>query len=147
EILDADLSSLVLELAQWGSADVKQLDWITPPPAGAVNQAVSLLQDLEALDGLKLTKKGREMLALPTHPRIAHMLIEAGGLGKEHLSTAADVAAILEERDPLPAGSGADISLRLESLRRRRQGMSAIGDPAALDRLVRLAAYWRQRFH
>src|SRR5205085_12692686 len=50
-------------------------------------------------------------------------------------------------RDPLPAGSGADISLRLESLRRRRQGMSAIGDPAALDRLVRLAASWRQRFH
>jgi ATP-dependent helicase HrpB len=46
EILDADLSMLVLELAQWGSADVKQLEWITPPPQGNVNQAIVLLQEL-----------------------------------------------------------------------------------------------------
>jgi ATP-dependent helicase HrpB len=147
EILDADLSSLVLELALWGSADVKQLEWVTPPPTGAVSQAITLLQDLEALEGLKLTKKGREMLTLPTHPRIAHMLIEAVELGKDHLAAAADVAAILEERDPLPTGSGADISLRMESMRRRRQGMSATGDHATLDRLEKLASSWRQRFH
>jgi ATP-dependent helicase HrpB len=146
EILEADLSTLVLELAQWGSADVKQVDWITPPPAGPVNQAISLLNDLDALEGMKLTPKGKEMLTLPTHPRIAHMLLEAASMGKQVLSAAADVAAILEERDPLPNGAGADISLRLESLRRKRQGMSAQGDPSVLDRIGRLAASWRQRF-
>jgi ATP-dependent helicase HrpB len=146
EILDADLSMLVLELAQWGSADVKQLEWITPPPQGNVNQAIVLLQELEALDGLKLTAKGREMLTLPTHPRIAHMMLKAQAQGKEMLSLASDVAAILEERDPLPPGSGADISLRLESVRRRRKGMGSQGDSAVLDRIIRLASLWRQRW-
>jgi ATP-dependent helicase HrpB len=146
EILDADLSMLVLELAQWGSADVKQLEWITPPLQGNVNQAIVLLQELEALDGLKLTAKGREMLTLPTHPRIAHMLLEAQVEGKEMLSLASDVAAILEERDPLPPGSGADISLRLESVRRRRKGMGSQGDSAVLDRIIKLASSWCQRW-
>jgi ATP-dependent helicase HrpB len=143
--LEADLSSLVLELAQWGSADVASLDWITPPPQGAVAQAVSLLRDLGALEDLKLTRLGKEMLSLPTHPRIAHMLLKADS--NEQRAIACDLAALLEERDPLGSEAGADITLRLESVRRRRAGMSAEGDRIVLDRIEKLSASWRKRLN
>lgn len=145
EILGADLTSLVLELAQWGSVEVTQLDWITPPPAGAVAQAINLLQELGALAGTKLTQIGREMLSLPTHPRIAHMLLKADGNGQRAL--ACDLAALLEERDPLGSESGADITLRLESICRRRAGMSAEGDRVVLDRIEKLSSSWRKRLN
>src|SRR5688572_4773710 len=77
EILEADLAPLVLELSQWGIKDIGELTWITQPPSGAVNQAKELLNDLEALENEKITSRGVKMLKLPTHPRIAHMLLEA----------------------------------------------------------------------
>src|SRR5690606_19432835 len=70
EILEADLSSLILELAQWSVRDVNDLTWITPPPQGAVSQARELLESLGATDNGIITERGRRMLALPTHPRI-----------------------------------------------------------------------------
>lgn len=142
EILEADLVPLMLELANWGIKDIDELTWITSPPAGAVGQAKELLQQLGALDENSITRRGKEMLKLPTHPRIAHMLLEA----KENTALATDIAALLEERDPLAKTSGTDLSLRVEMLRKWRGGERVGGDRNMLDRIERLAAFWRKHF-
>lgn len=146
EILDADLAPLMLELSQWGVKNVNDLTWITTPPPGAVRQAIDLLQELGAVSDNAITEKGREMLTLPTHPRIAHMLLETKAEGIKALALATDIAAILEERDPMPKGSGADISLRVEMLRRWRKGERVSAEENFMDRIERLAVSWRQQF-
>lgn len=141
EILEADLTNLVLELAQWGIERMDELNWITLPPAGAVNQAAELLHELEALEANRITPRGREMLKLPTHPRFAHMLLVS-----ESKALAADVASMLEERDPLPKESGTDLSLRIEVLRKWRAGERVNADRSVLERIERLAVAWRKAF-
>lgn len=150
EILEADLAPLMLELAQWGTQNVLELKWVTPPPAGAVNQAVELLEALGAIQGKTITERGREMLRLPTHPRIAHMLLEARhspGRSDVALALATDLAAILEERDPMSKSAGADLSLRIELLRRWRKGERISGERSFLERIERLAQAWRSQFN
>lgn len=79
EIMDADLTSLVLTSAAWGAVRREDLPWLTPPPASAWEQAVSVLKALGALDEKgALTRKGTEMAKLPMHPRLANMLIAGG---------------------------------------------------------------------
>ncbi|MGC1241854.1 MAG: ATP-dependent helicase HrpB [Chryseosolibacter sp.] len=149
EILDADLAPLMLELAQWGVQNISELKWVTIPPAGAVNQALELLDALGAIRGKSITERGREMLRLPTHPRIAHMLLEAKDSPEnqgEALALATDVAAVLEERDPMPKGAGADLSLRIELLRRWRKGERVGAERNVLERIERLAQSWRHLF-
>lgn len=89
EILDADLASLVLTSAAWGSVERNSLPWMTPPPDSAWNQAKNLLMLLGALekDG-RLSPHGEKMAELPMHPRLANMLIGGGD---------ATLAAIIEE--------------------------------------------------
>jgi ATP-dependent helicase HrpB len=147
EILEADLAPMVLDLAQWGVREMNELTWITPPPPGAVNQARELLIQLEAIDQGGITARGRQMLHLPTHPRIAHLLLlarEESGDDKKLLALATDVAALLEERDPLQRTDGADVSLRAEALRKWRAGERVTADKNALERIERLAANWRR---
>jgi ATP-dependent helicase HrpB len=144
EILEADLAPLMLELASWGSNDINDLTWITPPPAGAVSQALELLKQLGAIENNTITERGLQMVKLPTHPRIAHLLIESVRLGKHYPSLACDVASILEERDPLTGESGADLSLRVEALRKWRRGERVSADTNVLDRIERLAMSWRK---
>jgi ATP-dependent helicase HrpB len=110
EIAVADLTSLALELAQWGSDD---LPFLTPPPAPALAEARVLLADLGALNGVRITDHGRALVALPLHPRLGHMLLRAG-------PTAAPLAALLGERDPLRSAP-ADLNLRLAALRDTKQ--------------------------
>ncbi len=143
EILDADLSSMILELANWGIYDMSNLSWITPPPAGAVSQAKELLQQLGAIQDNVITTRGKKMLKLPTHPRIAHMLL----LNHDNLPLATDIAALLEERDPLEKNAGADLCLRIDALRKWRSGQSVNADRAALERIEKLAASWRKIFN
>ncbi len=119
ELLEADLSSLCLELLQWGVSDPAALEWLNPPPAGHVRQARETLESLGAMEKGKITSHGKEILTLPCHPRIAHMLLLAGDDTSTRL--ACDLAAILEERDPLPRDAGIDIALRVEALRRFRE--------------------------
>ncbi len=140
EILEADLASLMLELANWGIQNINDLKWITTPPVGAVSQAKSLLQELGAIQLNGITKRGKDMLRLPTHPRIAHMLIEGNNL----TGLATDIAALLEERDPLGKTSGADLSLRVEVLRKWRSGERTSADQNVLERIERLASSWRK---
>jgi ATP-dependent helicase HrpB len=145
EIIDADLAPLRAELAQWGISDAYGLSWVTPPPQGSVRQAEQLLRQLHVLDDAnRITRRGADVNALPTHPRIAHLLIEGRALGLGAL--AADVAALLDERDPLPRGSasGSDLSIRVDALRRwRAQKRAGDADPGVLSRVERIAAQWR----
>ncbi|MCF8429117.1 MAG: ATP-dependent helicase HrpB [Bacteroidia bacterium] len=124
EIMEADLAALVLDMAKWGISNLNQLTWLSPPPKAAVMQAVDVLTNLNALDmNKRITEHGKEIHQLPCHPRIAHMLLKAK---LDHaIALATDIAAILEERDPLPKDSGIDINLRIEALRRSRQNNSA----------------------
>lgn len=112
EILAADLAPLVLELAAWGVTDAAGLPWLDPPPAAPFAQAKDLLRRLEAIDAEgRITSIGRAMVKLPLHPRLAHMVVK----GKSAL--AADLAALLSERDGLPRDVGADITARLSQIR------------------------------
>lgn len=122
EIVEADMAPLLLELAQWGIADPNSLVWLTPPPQGALSQAYDVLHDLEALEDGKITEHGKKMNNLPCHPRIAHMLLMAEQ--KYLLPLATDIAALIEERDPLDKEAGIDINLRIEALRRYRKEKS-----------------------
>jgi ATP-dependent helicase HrpB len=142
EMLEADLSSLVLELAAWGISDVHSLTWITAPPIGAVSQAIDLLTDLGALESGRVTQHGKAMAELPTHPRIAHMLVSH----TQSKALAADVAAMLEERDPLSTSGSADLTLRLETLRKWRIKEYVQADRNVLERIERLAQSWRKVF-
>lgn len=139
EIEYADLAPLVLDLALWGETDASRLTWLTPPPKPQLAQASELLRQLEAIaaDG-RITPHGRALAALPCHPRIAQMLVSAGPLGLLPLAT--DVAALLDERDPLPREAGIDINLRIDALRSNRA--HAKGN-RALDRIERTAAQYR----
>jgi ATP-dependent helicase HrpB len=118
EIMEADLAALVLDLAQWGITNIEQLTWLSPPPKASVAQAIDTLTNLNALENGRITEHGKQLHQLACHPRIAHMLLKA----KEDnaVALASDIAAILEERDPLPKESGIDINLRIEALRRAR---------------------------
>ena len=118
EILEVDMASLALELASWGVKNPETLIWLTPPPKGAFKQALQILEDLGAIENGTITDHGRKMNKLPCHPRLAHMLIVAEE--QDLLPLATDIAAILEERDPLPQGTGIDINLRVEALRKHR---------------------------
>jgi ATP-dependent helicase HrpB len=149
EIMEADLSPLTLELAQWGIQNINELLWLTPPPQAAVSQARELLTQLGALENNKITRRGKEMLQMPTHPRLAHMLIEAITYEKAKASVpfralASDLAALLEERDPLAKEKGADLALRIDALRNYRLGERVNADRRILDRIERLALSWRK---
>ena len=112
EIEAADLTGLALELALWGAAP-GDLAFLTPPPAGAMDEARALLAMLGALDSKGLiTAHGRVLAGLPLHPRLAHMLATAG-------RDAAPLAALMAERDPL-RGAPVDLALRLAALRDAR---------------------------
>ena len=141
EIEQADLSSLVLDMAQWGIVDPQQLSWLTPPPKGHVAQASELLHELEALENSRITEHGKQLHRLPTHPRIAHMLIRAKEEGQLDLAT--DIAAIVEERDPLPKEAGIDINLRIDALRRYRK--ENVGG-RKLARIEKIADQYRRTF-
>jgi ATP-dependent helicase HrpB len=144
EIFEADLSGLLLDCAGWGAAPA-DLPFPDQPPAGALAAAAALLADLGALDTAgRITDAGRRMARLGAHPRLAAMLLAAETPGQAAL--AADLAAILEERDPLRAPRGdtpADIGLRLAAL----AGEAPDADRGAVSRIRRAAAQYRRRLH
>lgn len=147
EMLDADLAPLALELAQWGVNDPLALAWLDPPPPGALAQARALLTELEALDEQgRITPTGRDLAELPTHPRLAHLLRRGAALG--HGALAADLAALLEDRDLLRGEHpfGCDLTARLEALQvfRRTGARRGPADPAACIRVEQAARRWRQ---
>lgn len=134
EILESDLSSLLLECLLWGVADPTNLVWIDPPPKAAIGEARRRLALLGALDESgAITAHGRALARLPLEARIAHMLLAASGLGLER--TAAEVAVLLSERGL--GGASEDTEERLRRWRqdkgtRARTGRALAGRWAAM---------------
>ena len=138
EIEEADLSSMVLDIASFGESEVEALPWLTMPPKANILAAKELLQSLGAIETkekkggfsgkedegdfsekadaeMVITSLGRKMELLPCHPRIARMILSAKGKGLKAL--ACDIAALLEEKDPMAESGECDITLRLSILR------------------------------
>ena len=142
EILDADLTSLVLDAAIWGEREVERLPWLTPPPKSSVVHARTLLQSLGALDeASKVTQQGKALSKLPCHPRIARMLLLADS--PERKSLAADIAALLEEKDPLAGSGDISIATRLDALRRKRRN----GHGGRWGRIIKIARQYAEMIH
>jgi ATP-dependent helicase HrpB len=128
EILSADLSSLVLDLAQWGVTVPATLSFLDPPPAPALKEAKSLLHELGALDADgRITAEGKKLRALALPPRLARMIVDSDRFGAgEH---AAEIAAVLTERGL--GGDSVDLDHRLDQFRRdRSQRASSARDMA-----------------
>ncbi|EHK4476893.1 TPA: ATP-dependent helicase HrpB [Salmonella enterica] len=106
EILHSDLSGLLMEVLQWGCHDPASLFWLDRPPEVNLQAARRLLLMLGALEGERLSARGRKMAAMGNDPRLAAMLVNAGE--GDSAATAAMLAAILE--DP-PRGGGTDLSV------------------------------------
>lgn len=134
EILSADLSSLLLDLAAWGARDPASLLWLDPPPAPAVAEARLLLNRLGALDGEGgITDEGRAIRALALPPRLARMVVDAARVGAANL--AADIGAVIVERG---LGSNeVDVGERVRRFRRERSQRS--------EGARRMARNWAQQ--
>jgi len=117
EVLAADLSGLMLDLAQWGVSDPAKLAFLDPLPSGALAEAKGLLTELGAIDPQgRITEEGRRLRQLPLPPRLARMVVDAAveGAGQR----GAEIAAILSERGL--GGDDVDLGHRLDQLRRDR---------------------------
>ncbi|EKT4451420.1 ATP-dependent helicase HrpB [Pseudomonas putida] len=138
EIQQADLTGLALQLARWG-VQPGDLKWLDAPPAAAYSQANDLLRRLGALqsDG-QLTKHGQAMAELPSHPRIAHLLLRGHELGLAEM--ACNVAALLGERD-IQRGGGADLHSRLAILSGEQKAQR--GEQSGAQRAKQLARQYR----
>jgi ATP-dependent helicase HrpB len=143
EILQTDLTPLMLELALWGVRDITELQWLDEPPAAHVNQANELLKKLAAVDPTGgITEQGRSMAALGAHPRLAHMMLKGKALGFGAL--ACQLAALLEEGDPIRTANerDSDMVLRLELLRDSPQADAARG---SLRKIREAARRWQRQ--
>lgn len=136
EILEADLAPLVLAIYTFGESDIESLPWVTPPPTGNVAKAKNLLEMLGAFSPL-----GKKMAALPCHPRIAKMILSAKN--SQQKSLACDIAAMLEEKDPLTDANNCDLTLRLSILRNKRQK----NDLGKWSRIAKIANEYLQMIH
>jgi ATP-dependent helicase HrpB len=117
EILSADLSSLLLDLAQWGVRDPATLSFLDPPPAPALKEARNLLEELGALDADgRITAEGKRLRSLALPPRLARMIVDSDSFGAGE--AAAEIAAILTERGL--GGDSVDLDHRLDQFRRDR---------------------------
>jgi ATP-dependent helicase HrpB len=117
EILSADLSSLLLDCAQWGVSDPATLAFLDPPPAPALKEARSLLFELGALDADgRITEEGKRLRALALPPRLARMIVDSHRFGEG--AAAAEIAAVLTERGL--GGDSVDLDARLDQFRRDR---------------------------
>ena len=138
EILEADLAPTVLAIAAWGESRPERLPWLAPPPALSLRHARELLEDLGALDANGcITPHGRALAGLPCHPRVAQMLLKADT--PERKALAADLAALLEEKDPLDTPE-AGVYIRLKALRDARQSRRE----GRWSRMCRIAEQYRK---
>ncbi|WP_443865652.1 ATP-dependent RNA helicase [Leyella stercorea] len=167
EIEEADLAPMVLDTAAFGESDAEALPWLTMPPRAGVFKAKELLMSLGAIDeNGNITPIGKHMAALPCHPRIARMILATTSLTtsthqgvhlsqvhQQHLTTstshhnttslACDIAALLEEKDPLFETDGTDLTLRLSALRAARRK----GQMGRWQRIAKIAAEYRRMAH
>ena len=167
EIEEADLAPMVLDTAAFGESNAEALPWLTMPPRAGVFKAKELLTALSAIDeNGNITSIGKRMATLPCHPRIARMILATTNLTtstpqgvhlsqvhQQHLTTstshhnntslACDIAALLEEKDPLSESGGTDLTLRLSALRAARRKKQL----GRWQRIAKIAAEYRRMAH
>ena len=167
EIEEADLAPMVLDTAAFGESNAEALPWLTMPPRAGVFKAKELLTALGAIDkNGNITSIGKRMATLPCHPRIARMILATTNLTtstlqgvhlsqvhQQHLTTstshhnntslACDIAALLEEKDPLSESGGTDLTLRLSALRAARRKKQL----GKWQRIAKIAAEYRRMAH
>jgi ATP-dependent helicase HrpB len=116
EIARRELSQTLLELK---AMEAQDLEWLEAPPAPAVEAAEELLRRLGAIGAAgRLTEAGLQMAALPLHPRLARLVIEARR--RKAAQAGCAVAALLSAGERLESGcparpSPSDLLLLLES--------------------------------
>jgi ATP-dependent helicase HrpB len=145
EIAQVELSTLALELAAWGSSDLR---WLDAPPPGALAGARDLLRDLGAIDDVgRMTALGRDVLAAGASPRLAAAVLRAPVAQR---ALACDLLALLDARNPLrgEAGRSDDFRARHAALNAWRPQRSRVADadPAALAAIEQAAGGWQRRF-
>lgn len=143
EIEEADLAPLLLDVVAFGEQHVEELPWLTLPPRPERILATERLRNLGAITTENsITPIGKKMAQLPCHPRIARMMLSAPS--KEMQALACDIAALIEEKDPLAeTESGADLSLRITRLRQARS-LHQIG---RWSRIAQIAREYRRMIH
>ncbi len=121
EIVGADLTPMVLDIAAFGETSIQELPWLTPPPEASVREATAHLRLLHAIDARgQITPLGRKMDTLPCHPRIARMILQSDQASQKAL--ACDIAALLEEKDVMdPTLVHTDLQARVAALRDARR--------------------------
>ena len=101
EILRADLTQLVLECAEWGADEIEKVSWLDPPPKSAWETAKNLLGLLGCLEkkidstrtsSTKITEKGKVVLRLGLHPRLACVALAGGAKAVLPFSEYADAS-------------------------------------------------------
>jgi ATP-dependent helicase HrpB len=128
EIQRVDLTSAVLELLNWGETDLEHFPWYEAPTSLALQTALSQLTEWGAITReRKLTVLGQRMNALPLQPRLARLVLAGEVVGVA--PTAALMAAILSERDPLRDANS------------RRQSARHHSDSDLLDRVTALEEF------
>jgi ATP-dependent helicase HrpB len=139
EIMDADLAPLALTLASTGM-DAASMRWMDAPPPAHLSQARQLLRELEAIDDAgRITPHGQELATLGLHPRLGHMILGARAL--DAVPLAADIAALVEERDILRAEGGPadpDLRIRLDLLAQRGIPVFSQGARVARESVERI---------
>lgn len=149
EIEEADLAPMLLDTAAFGESDAEALPWLTMPPRAGVFKAKELLTALGAIDeNGNITSIGKRMATLPCHPRIARMILATTNLTTStshhnNTSLACDIAALLEEKDPLSESGGTDLTLRLSALRTARRKKQL----GRWQRIAKIAAEYRRMAH
>ena len=149
EIEEADLAPMLLDTAAFGESDAEALPWLTMPPRAGVFKAKELLTALGAIDeNGNITSIGKRMATLPCHPRIARMILATTNLTTStshhnNTSLACDIAALLEEKDPLSESGGTDLTLRLSALRAARRKKQL----GRWQRIAKIAAEYRRMAH
>jgi ATP-dependent helicase HrpB len=114
QILESDLSGLVLQCALWGEAKPENLHWLDPPPKAALNEAGKLLRSIAALDNDgAITAHGRNLAQLPLPVNLAHMIVQSARHGQQ--KEAALIAQLIQDRNA--GGQGVDIEQRLQRFR------------------------------
>ena len=149
EIEETDLAPMLLDTAAFGESDAEALPWLTMPPRAGVFKAKELLTALGAIDkNGNITSIGKRMATLPCHPRIARMILATTNLTTStshhnNTSLACDIAALLEEKDPLSESGGTDLTLRLSALRTARRKKQL----GRWQRIAKIAAEYRRMAH
>ncbi|WP_157954268.1 ATP-dependent helicase HrpB [Saccharospirillum mangrovi] len=119
EILQADLTPLVLALADWG-LERNDAFWLTAPTAGRWQTAVQQLTGWLALDNAgQLTDHGRRLAQLGLEPALAHLVVTGERAG--HGSDAAWLGALLSNALPWPDASAEGFSQAVAQADRNMQ--------------------------